>query len=89
VQSRKIGKRQSLLKLDILSLLGKHERFVDVGRNVRFAHISISTKHNYADRITESDKSGTEAFVWHDCHSPFRMNHTKTMAVGLVHFIPL
>jgi hypothetical protein len=30
-----------------------------------------------ADWIKESAKSGTEVFVWQDCHSPVGMNHTK------------
>jgi len=37
--------------------------FLDIRRNVRYAHISVSTIHGNADRITESAKSGTEMFV--------------------------
>jgi hypothetical protein len=27
--------------------------------------------------LKESSKSGTEVFVWQDCHSPIGMNHAK------------
>jgi hypothetical protein len=36
---------------------------LDMCRNVRYAHISVSTIHCNADRITENAKSGTEVFV--------------------------
>jgi hypothetical protein len=50
-------------KLDIISRLEKGEQIVQVCCNVGFAHSSIHTVHDNADRITDSVKSGTEVFV--------------------------
>ena len=41
----------------------KVDRIVDMCHNVTFAHISICTFHDNADRIIESAKSGTKEFV--------------------------
>jgi hypothetical protein len=61
---KSISHRQKTIVTKIrLSQIEKRERIVDVGRNVRFAHRTVGTIHDNADRITESDKSGTEAFV--------------------------
>jgi len=46
--------------LDVISRLKKGERIVDVCRNVRLGHSSLSTILDNADRITESAKSVTE-----------------------------
>jgi hypothetical protein len=45
-------------KLDVISYLIKAEWIADISCNVRFAHCSICTIHDNADRIT-----GTEVFV--------------------------
>jgi len=41
----------------------KGDRIVDMCHNVTFAHISICTFHDNADRITESAKLGTKEFA--------------------------
>jgi len=41
-------------KLDVVSQLEKGELIVDICRNVRFAHRSVWTIHDNADRIKES-----------------------------------
>jgi len=50
-------------KVDLISRLEKGERIVDVCRNVRFTHTSVSAIRDNVDTITESAKSGTEVFV--------------------------
>ena len=64
-------------KLDVISPLEKGERIVDVWCNVRFAHSSVHTICDNADRITENSQSGTKVFVLQDYHSPIGMNNTK------------
>jgi hypothetical protein len=60
----KINKRQSVLKkIRLLSRLGKCERKVDICHNFRFAHSSIHTIQDSADRITESGKSVNKVLV--------------------------
>ena len=49
--------------LDVIGRLKKGERIVDVCRNVRFTHTSVSAIRDNVDTITESAKSGTEVFV--------------------------
>jgi len=51
-------------KLDVISCLEKCERIVDIWRNVRFAHRSVRTVCDDADRITESVRSGPKVFVY-------------------------
>jgi len=46
-----------------MSCLVKGEQIVDIWSNVRFAHSSVHTIRDNADRITESAKSGPEVFV--------------------------
>ena len=43
-------------KVDVIGQLVKDERLADTGCNVRFAHCSICTIHDNADRITGSAK---------------------------------
>jgi transcriptional regulator len=50
-------------KLHVISRREKGERTVDICRNVRLTHSSVHTIHDNADRIKESAKSGTKAFV--------------------------
>jgi len=50
-------------KLDVISLLEKDEWIVDKCHNVTFAHMSLLSFHQNADRIAESAKSGTKVFV--------------------------
>jgi len=49
-------------KLDVISCLEKGEQIVDIW-SVRFAHSSVPTEPDNADRITESAKSGPEVFM--------------------------
>jgi hypothetical protein len=65
-------------RLDVISRLEWGERIVDRRCNVRFAHSSLHTIHDNADRIKESSKSETKVFV---CvyHSPIQMNHIKKL----------
>ena len=50
-------------KLDVISQLEKGEQIVDICCNVRLPHSSICTIHDKAERIAESAKSGTKAFL--------------------------
>ena len=50
-------------KLDVISQLEKVNEIVDICHNVRFADISICAICDSVDRIKESAKSGTKAFV--------------------------
>jgi aspartate carbamoyltransferase catalytic subunit len=50
-------------KLKVISQLGKGEQIFDICRNVRCAHISVCTIRDNANRITESVKSLTKAYV--------------------------
>jgi len=50
-------------KLDVAGRHDKGERIVDTYRNVRFAHISVRTVRNNADRTAESAKSGPEGLL--------------------------
>jgi hypothetical protein len=50
-------------KLDEISWLEKGERIVDIWHNVVFAHSSIRTIRDNADKITESAKWETKVFV--------------------------
>ena len=50
-------------KSDIISRLEKDERIADIGCNVTFAHCSICTICDKAERITGSAKPGTKVFV--------------------------
>ena len=49
-------------ELDVISQLEKVNEIVEICCNVRFAHISVHTIHNNADRIRESAKLGTKVF---------------------------
>ena len=57
----KTDKWQLLLKLDVISRLGKGEWVVDIWCNVRFAHSSMCTVGYNADSFAESAKSGPVA----------------------------
>jgi hypothetical protein len=46
-------------KLDVISQLERGEQVVDKWHNVRFAHCSVHTICDNADRVTESTKSRT------------------------------
>ena len=50
-------------KVDVIRRLEEGDRIIDVCRNVRFTHSSVSTIRDNADTITVSAKSGTEVFV--------------------------
>jgi len=64
-------------KLDVISRLQKSECIFDIWHNVRFAHSSVHTIHENADRFTEIAKSEPEVFALQFCRSIIRMNHTK------------
>jgi hypothetical protein len=51
------GRRASSIeeKLDVISRLEKGERIVDKWRNVRFAHSSVRTIGDNADRVTAAE----------------------------------
>ena len=57
--------------------LAKGERIADICRNITFAHSSICTIHDNADRIKGSAKSENKVFVQQDYHSPIGMNCMK------------
>jgi hypothetical protein len=59
-QQKSIGKEE---KLDIRSQPVKGEQIFYICSNVSFAHISVHTIHDNADRITERAQSGTKVFV--------------------------
>jgi hypothetical protein len=71
-------------KLHIISQLEKGERIADICRNVRLAHSSIHTFHDYTDRIKESAKSGTSVCVARLPQSYPNEPYQKTMDV--LHF---
>jgi len=50
-------------KLDIISQPEKGKQIFYICSNVLFAHISVRTIHDNADRITENAQSGTKVFV--------------------------
>ena len=50
-------------QIDVICRIERGELYVDVGRNVSFAYISVSTIRNNADGVTESTKSGTKVLV--------------------------
>jgi hypothetical protein len=63
-------------KLDVISRLQKGECFFYIWHNIRFAHSSVCTRHENADRFTESAQSGPKLFMLQVCHSIIRMNCT-------------
>jgi hypothetical protein len=50
-------------KLDIISQSEKGEQIFQMCGNVLFAHISVCTIHDNADKITESAQSLNKVFV--------------------------
>jgi len=59
-RQKTIGKEE---KIDIRSQPEKGEQIFYICGNVSFAHISVHTIHDNADKITESAQSGTKVFV--------------------------
>jgi hypothetical protein len=57
------NQRTTIIMLHAISRLEIGERIVDIGRNIRSAHISVFAIRDNADRITDSAKSGTKVFV--------------------------
>jgi hypothetical protein len=49
-------------KLYVISQLEKADRTFDICCNVRYAHISVHTIHDNANRITGGAKSGAKVF---------------------------
>jgi hypothetical protein len=74
-------------ELDVISQLEKDEQIVDIWHIVRFAHSSVHTTCDSANRITVSTKSGPEVFVYKVCHSPVRMNCTKNYGCASLIFL--
>jgi hypothetical protein len=50
-------------KLDVICQIEEGEWIVDICCSVRFAHSTVSTICDNADRITKRAKSGTKVFV--------------------------
>ena len=70
----KIGERQVVGEIDVISWLEKGEQIVDICCNVRFVHSSVHTFHDNADRNTGSVMSGNEVFVYQNYNSLIRTN---------------
>ena len=74
-------------KLDIISRLEKGGQIYYMCHNVWYAHISVHTIRDNADRIAESAKSGTKVFVYQDYHSPIRNSGTKNYGCESLTFL--
>jgi len=74
-------------KLNEINQHEKGEQIVDTCYNVMFAHSSVCTILDKADKITESAKWKTKVFVYQDYHSPIGMYFIKKYASESLAFL--